>query len=42
MNIEEGSRGEIGVEVEVGIEEGIVTGTAVGIADTLGSLAGWW
>ena len=36
------SRAVIGPTVEVGIVGGIAMGTAVGIAGTLGSLAGWW
>lgn len=42
--IEGGSQEVIAVRVgfEVDIVEGTVVGTAVGIAGTLESLAGWW
>ena len=41
VDIEKGIRGGIGVSAEVGIVEETVKGVAVGIAGTLGNLAGW-
>lgn len=42
VGIEEGSPGVIVVRVEDGFVAEIVVGIGVGIAGTLGSLAGWW